>query len=1267
MRQETTWGAAAVLAIAAAVGISSYSSSPRESTRAGRQSETTATKHTAAHAQVTKECSDLVDLFQAFLLRNVNAPRPECYEPGKAPPPTITVPPEDQFQPKFVIATLPDPLHTHFPLLFDRFVEAIQQGAQDEGYQYDSSWLPWETEEPALTHLSDQDTSDDRKKNREDQPGVLLFHAAAQGTPKALQPYRDGLFVFIVGEDPTDGIHRKQFENALNWIAVLQNVSARRNVAILGPTFSGSFPSLAELLAKDSVHQQLMGDQGTLPRHLPIYSGSATSNDAAGWFTGLEELKTLNISFHSFLQDDDTTLDRFCRYLEQKRTPEEQRPDLSRFVVLSEDESAYGYLGIPTPKQGCKNVTWLYYPRDISTLRAAYQKQSIFSSGTDQQTPSTQRNNLPTDLADPGGEEHDTVRTYAGNQTPLSQEAELLGIVGALRSHHAEYVVLRSSNTLDPLFLANFLRREYPEARVVVLNSDLLFQRGQDALALSGVMTLSTYPLIPWEQQWTARPPVPSSSHRVFPENSTEATYIASRLLLHSSAFGKYQGQAASCTLIGNESDINERFVPSIFCTPQEGAPYVPVPDYAPPFWTEPETCQVGLPGESCKPATWLSVITKSGSWPLAALNDHTLPFSCEDLCFPKSYPPIPSADNRPAWPPMPVSMKVFLTALVCLALFHFGCCLFASFTAKPAFRAHFATNGSRHLALIFIGSLLIALMALIAGWGCGAFSLTGGPLARPGRVFILMFSVWICAVLSLLANVFVTLRLNSDKGRHRGKLIDSHFKKKAGFTFALFLLSIGAAILAWVWPLESALSTASRVLVYWRSMNLTSGVSPVVPFLLLTAGLYIWFWYSLHGLALFGPDRPRLPWRSDLAIQVYSETKKRNEQLNVLRMFSQEEAAAPAEDAAMPLATYTLALTFFIFALLFGLVFFFSGGVPVRSLGARTYAKIFCLALDICFSLILGAALQLWLSWSRLRQLLVFLDRMPLRRTLGALRGFSWGSVWKMSGNVLDVRYKLLSRQLECLHHLDASLQDFIHTVPGVNVAEREGLNNCLTSVDETSKAGTIFAKWYSENYRNPSATGLRTFEAFQERIATTVGQVLTGLLLPAWRKEDHSLILIEPSDSDKDQAKDEHKQAPPLCSQEHIRNAEELTCLVYLGFAQNVLGRIRTIALGGLFLFVAVTIAVSSYPFDPRPTLSGALLLLFVAFGAVIIFVYADMHRDSTLSHITNTNPGELGSEFWFKILGFGAAPLLGLIATIFPELSSFLFSWLQPGLTH
>ncbi len=48
---------------------------------------------------------------------------------------------------------------------------------------------------------------------------------------------------------------------------------------------------------------------------------------------------------------------------------------------------------------------------------------------------------------------------------------------------------------------------------------------------------------------------------------------------------------------------------------------------------------------------------------------------------------------------------------------------------------------------------------------------------------------------------------------------------------------------------------------------------------------------------------------------------------------------------------------------------------------------------------------------------------------------------------------------------------------------------------------------------------------------------------------------------------------------------------------------------------LFLASTIAMSTYPFDPRQALSAILIALFVIIGVVIVKVYADMHRDATL----------------------------------------------------
>jgi hypothetical protein len=169
--------------------------------------------------------------------------------------------------------------------------------------------------------------------------------------------------------------------------------------------------------------------------------------------------------------------------------------------------------------------------------------------------------------------------------------------------------------------------------------------------------------------------------------------------------------------------------------------------------------------------------------------------------------------------------------------------------------------------------------------------------------------------------------------------------------------------------------------------------------------------------------------------------------------------------------------------------------------------------------------------------------------------------------------------------------------------------------------------------------------------------------LLLPEWRTEKHSLVLVDAAQSgDSD---DGQNTRPPLSNKQHIRDAEEFVCLPYMGFVQNILGRMRSMVMSILWLFFATAIAISSFPFDPRQGLSGIMLALFMLLGGIISYVYAQMHRDTTLSHVTNTKPGELGGDFWLKIASFGIAPLLGLLTTVFPGIADFVFSWLQPGL--
>ena len=262
----------------------------------------------------------------------------------------------------------------------------------------------------------------------------------------------------------------------------------------------------------------------------------------------------------------------------------------------------------------------LYYPRDISALRGAYQTSSIFNAGTSAQPSDVQRRNLPADLADPAGKVHDSIRSYGGNQTPLTQEAFLIQLVAALRELHAQYVILRSSNILDQLFLTKFLRQTFPDVRLVILSSDLLFARERGAPGLSGALTLSTYPEFPLARDWTEDRLLPAAD-RVFSSDTSEGTYVALRLLLNSDGF-KDREQDAECFVVAE--DDSRAFLPRITCTGDS-----PIPDYSPPYWTRSNDCSRTKTGVVCHfpgPPTWLSVVNINRFWPVAALRFGTKP-----------------------------------------------------------------------------------------------------------------------------------------------------------------------------------------------------------------------------------------------------------------------------------------------------------------------------------------------------------------------------------------------------------------------------------------------------------------------------------------------------------------------------------------------------------------------------------------------------------------------------------------------------------------
>src|ERR1700677_4621989 len=284
-REGSLWAIAAVLGVAATVGVSTTKSNPpAPPTTVPKTTQSSSHPNAQAMEAIEKgPCPDMEKLLQTFFLadkKEIVAPT-SCYPDEKQQPPNSTAFHDRVKHLRFVIATLPDPLHTHFPLIFDRPPEAIEEAAQDDGYVYDSSWLPWDTEQSSYPLIDDQDKAEKRKEQQEDQPGVLLFRRSLHGQDPRLRPFEYGLAVLIVGEEPTGGIHRRQFENAVEWIAALQPINDDDwppPLQILGPAFSGSIPSLVELLRSKA--DSLAGRSSP---SLRIFSGGVTSNSAVGW------------------------------------------------------------------------------------------------------------------------------------------------------------------------------------------------------------------------------------------------------------------------------------------------------------------------------------------------------------------------------------------------------------------------------------------------------------------------------------------------------------------------------------------------------------------------------------------------------------------------------------------------------------------------------------------------------------------------------------------------------------------------------------------------------------------------------------------------------------------------------------------------------------------------------------------------------------------------------------------------------------------------
>jgi len=1108
----------------------------------------------------------------------------------------------------FLIATVPDPVHTHLSLLFDRQIVAIEEAVQQGGYLFSRAYLPWDNEQHAENpdfHVRVEERN--YVDSKEGYPGVLIFHNAEQ--PDEPKPGSRPLLVFLVGETPTGGIEKDQFISAIEAIGVIcreakscadpQPTGPNGHLFILGPTFSGSLYSLHSVLK--SLRQA--GQYSTVT----IHSGTASSYSTIQWFIEQSgDIGGNHATFRTFQESSDYAVQHLLSFV----CGEGYRAD--RMALLSEDETAYGNVLTAKPadddlgwkKETCPNdetakgkVLHLYFPRDISQLRNAYAQNASSSAGSSNTPPST---TLQLNLADTGNDD-DSVNTFAHGQTPLSQEATMMGIVSDLREHEVNLVVLEATNALDIVFLVRYLRVAYPDARLVTINTDLLLPRQVDDPRLRGVMQVTSYSLIPEIDEYTTVGAGGQVAHlnRIFPSDYSVGTYNAalSLMTLQAKVSDSRGGTAANTSPsqngLGQVKDL----------------PPAPYSQYGWPTLAGKAKDEKTL----LVPPLWLTILGRDQFWPINLLDGQEVTVGAGQT---PSLLHAVSPDNKPQdfYHFLPAPWIAICSLSAAFGLIYALLALNGNVASPSIFQANFAPvkDASRSWMLAF-SALVICEIFICLLWPISWYSGYAKLLAPllPGAVVPIFWDLW---------------------RRGRGRYVQA------------VLAAVAASMPFWWWAFDEG-ARPLRNLMHYRYVHVTSGVSPVLPFLLLFAACLWACWQNLSGRPPWDVDGsgPPLPEKRNLVDAGGGEDVIRNQPLAALTRERNGELLKLIQPCKLP--RRVILLTGIGFAIIVSAVIIPSAPHTIQSFEGPGYDTTYTLLAGGLVVLLLWETFRLVFIWIQLRTLLMALDRLPLRRGFVGM-GFKSRRIWQLGGNTFEDFVAVLSRQRETI----AALRNANPTGSEMWAAIHAVLQEVRDFSEWMQKQ--ILAKRRGIAFTNRLVVHLRNL---QVALADGCTHLLRDLNRE-WNLEARPVWDTNGAPREKADCEDAGLPLP-------VRLAEDFVCLFYFNFVSSVFTRMRALILTIAGIYVFILLSFSSYPFEPTSAFHTLMIFLFLFIAAAVAIVYGQAHKDATISRMTATDPG-LGTEFWLRMVSFVSIPLLTLIATKFPEIGGFLFSWLEPA---
>jgi hypothetical protein len=1107
---------------------------------------------------------------------------------------------------EYLIASVPDPQTTHLALFFDRSIESLIWAVGDSGYTFEQYWIPWSARaEPEPSSVADRKCREGELAKKHGSPGVLIFRrrrqqfadphakaAASSGNEqKTAQATGNFLLLFLVGESPSTGVNLA----ALN--AAIQHVRPTApqgdKLRMIGPTFSGSFEPLVPYLR----------DFLTINKTATIrlISGTVTSHEAITQFKeSLGSLKT-RVPIDFVIENDERAGKLFFNFLKDRRF----QPGES--ALLSEDDTAYGSVAdaivrgsvdLQRTKASDVSHKWLSlrYPREIARLRNAVQDVAPNTSSKPPDSLVQGADPALRDASDENGAlQKDNVPSFSKVQSPSSQQAVLISISSALRREHVRYTGIIATDILDSLFLSRFLRLSFPDTRVFTLESDLLFPREGENTPFTGILCITTYPLLSRNQHWTVAQLRGGIPRRVpFVSRYAEGTYNACRYML--------------------QGDIT-------YSASQNGELLL---EYGRPIKTS-----AGSTSPKHRPPLWLTVLGRQGYWPVALLDEKEKDQDAKESTLLALNNDQATETNENIHPESPSGGWYLWTgAILLFSILH---CIYVlhlvsksrEYTASPALK-----NSLDALGLLFrsypripitdyeIPFLLAFTLVLL----CGSYFLTI-MIARfepppPETVSQPFYWLAIAAVLLLFAVAAVLLCVF---------FVDRKPPFKSYLWLVIPSVLLAFSFCAAVTCLVHDDSFQEGYFFAYRSLNLTSGVSPTVPLLLLAIPYLFWGWMQLHREKLSRIRRDAQP----PSAPTQSGPERYQDQI---------------ERSLEGILSWRVLRPAIVLTLIWLIAL--EPWSTVRSFEWYLYDWLYWSALGLLFYMTAVSFVHLRVCWNDFRDYLQMLERSPIRQAFSRLgKQITWVP---LLAKLPESQFLITTLSGEAL----AAIHEFTFTDPADRVLWKATKQQITPVADHALATLRKCEQDIAESGR-PNPEDYAALQCDFENIRRIVSSHLQE---SEWSKGDSESLRYELASGEKQ----------TLSERSRLRIIEEeFIALRHVFFMRYVFRHLRNLLLFVVVGFIFSVLSLESYPFQGQRWINFIFIVSLVVTGTGVGIIFAQMDRDAILSRLTDTKQNQLSKVFVFRMLQYGTLPLLTVISTQFPWFHRAVSSIVQPAI--